>query len=64
MYLAVLGFYCTLFVKMGSGPLWAEKVGKEAERCHQSWWTNILYINNYVNVDKLVSNFLKNILGS
>ncbi|KAJ8912893.1 hypothetical protein NQ315_011216 [Exocentrus adspersus] len=52
-YCIVLAFYCTLFVKIGSGPFWQERVGVEQERCLQSWWTNLLHINNYVNVDKL-----------
>ncbi|XP_018568697.2 nose resistant to fluoxetine protein 6-like [Anoplophora glabripennis] len=52
-YVIVLAFYCTLFVKIGSGPFWQERVGLEQERCLQSWWTNLLHINNYAMVDKL-----------
>lgn len=55
VYAIVIGFYCTMFIKIGSGPLWNEKVGSEVERCHESWWTNILYINNYIKPQKLVS---------
>lgn len=54
-YAFMLAFYCTLFVKMGSGPLWKEKVGVERERCRASWWANVLFLNNYVNTDKIVS---------
>ncbi|XP_046395726.1 nose resistant to fluoxetine protein 6-like [Ischnura elegans] len=53
VYMVVLAFYTTLLVQFGSGPLWQQKVGLEAERCAESWWANVLYINNYVNPEKL-----------
>ncbi|KAL3267195.1 hypothetical protein HHI36_011331 [Cryptolaemus montrouzieri] len=52
-YAVVLGFYCTIFIQLGDGPFWDERVGVEQERCLESWWTNILYINNYVKADKI-----------
>ncbi|XP_055914390.1 nose resistant to fluoxetine protein 6-like [Eupeodes corollae] len=52
-YMAVLGFYMTWFSAMGDGPIWQSKIGLEQERCKESWWLNILYINNYVGTDKL-----------
>ncbi|XP_066151662.1 nose resistant to fluoxetine protein 6-like [Euwallacea fornicatus] len=52
-YAIILAFYCTLLVKLGSGPFWQQKVGLEQERCLASWWANLLYINNYVNTDKI-----------
>jgi hypothetical protein len=51
----VIAFYCTMFIKIGTGPLWNEKVGEEVERCRESWWANLLYVNNYVKPQKLVS---------
>lgn len=57
-YLAIIGFYMTWFPSMGSGPLWQQRIEREQERCQSSWWTNILYINNYINSDKLVSIYL------
>lgn len=54
-YAVIVAFYCTLLIKLGNGPLWEERIGIEQERCLSSWWTNLLYINNYVNVDKIVS---------
>lgn len=54
-YLAIIGFYITWFPSIGSGPLWQQRIEREQERCETSWWTNILYINNYINSDKLVS---------
>ncbi|XP_060528416.1 nose resistant to fluoxetine protein 6-like isoform X2 [Cylas formicarius] len=52
-YAVVLAFYCTLFIKLGTGPFWQQRVGLEQERCLASWWANLLYINNYVNTDKI-----------
>ncbi|XP_055843240.1 nose resistant to fluoxetine protein 6-like [Episyrphus balteatus] len=52
-YMAVLGFYMTWFSTMGNGPIWQSTIGLEQERCQQSWWLNILYINNYVGTDNL-----------
>ncbi|KAG8224977.1 hypothetical protein J437_LFUL003355 [Ladona fulva] len=53
VYMVVLAFYTTLLVQFGSGPLWEHKVGREAERCAENWWANVLYVNNYVNPEKL-----------
>lgn len=52
-YLVVLGLYMTVLNRTGDGPFWNTKIELEKERCFSSWWTNLLYINNYVNTDKL-----------
>ncbi|CAG9857869.1 unnamed protein product [Phyllotreta striolata] len=52
-YAVVLAFYCTIFYTLSDGPFWQERIGVEKERCSENWWTNLLYINNYVNADKL-----------
>ncbi|XP_030758304.1 nose resistant to fluoxetine protein 6-like [Sitophilus oryzae] len=52
-YLVVIGFYMTWLPSIGSGPFWDKFVVKEKERCLKSWWTNLLYINNYVQTDSL-----------
>lgn len=48
-------FYATIFYKLGSGPLWNKIIGSEKGYCEQNWWTNILLLNNYINVENLVS---------
>ncbi|KAF4533050.1 hypothetical protein B566_EDAN002613, partial [Ephemera danica] len=53
VYAIVLGVYATLFKYMGSGPIWATKVGVEVERCQENWWTNLLYVNNYINTEHM-----------
>lgn len=54
-YLVIIGFYMTWFPSLGDGPLWQQRIEREQERCISSWFLNILYINNYFNIDKLVS---------
>lgn len=54
-YAVIVAFYCTLLAKLGSGPLWKEKVLLEQERCRETWWTNLLFLNNYIHTDKIVS---------
>ncbi|CAH1712124.1 unnamed protein product [Aphis gossypii] len=36
---------------MFNGPLWASKMWPEAEKCKKFWWTNVLAISNFVDVD-------------
>ncbi|XP_015122529.1 nose resistant to fluoxetine protein 6 [Diachasma alloeum] len=51
-YLVMLGLYVTWLPRLDSGPLWYRMI-EEKERCQASWWTNILYVNNYVNTNQL-----------
>ncbi|XP_072180893.1 nose resistant to fluoxetine protein 6-like [Diadema setosum] len=39
--------YTFLYPYMGEGPSWPSRV-KDTESCHQWWWTNLLFINNFV----------------
>lgn len=54
-YLAVIALYATWLPKLGSGPLWDERMLTEQQRCRNSWWLNVLYINNYVGTEEIVS---------
>lgn len=51
----VVFFYASIFWRFGSGPLWDQVIGHESEACAKYWWTNLFYINNYINSEKLVS---------
>jgi hypothetical protein len=53
--LTVRLFYVSLMPKMGSGPLWKVTVVPESEYCLENWWTNLAYVNNYVHVERSVS---------
>jgi hypothetical protein len=50
-------FHATLLPHMGYGPFWKSMVGLQQQRCLTNWWTNLLYINNYVNVGDMVSKY-------
>lgn len=51
MYMAVLMFFACLYRYVGSGPLWVPEAG---DLCKKNWWTNLLYVNNLVNVEGMV----------
>lgn len=61
-YLAVIAVYATWLPRLGSGPLWQARMGLEQERCRRSWWLNVLYVNNYVGTDDIVSVHLVTLL--
>uniref|UniRef100_A0A182Y7U1 Nose resistant-to-fluoxetine protein N-terminal domain-containing protein n=1 Tax=Anopheles stephensi TaxID=30069 RepID=A0A182Y7U1_ANOST len=52
-YLAVIALYATWLPRLGDGPLWQERIELEQQRCQQSWWLNVLYVNNYLGTDSV-----------
>ncbi|KFM57567.1 Nose resistant to fluoxetine protein 6, partial [Stegodyphus mimosarum] len=34
---------------LGSGPIWHDSIDMFVDACYKNWWTNILFINNFVN---------------
>lgn len=58
----VVAFYAYVFPYIGDGPLWTEKLAIEANRCQENWWTNLLFINNYVHSDNQVKCLLSSTL--
>ncbi|XP_076179413.1 O-acyltransferase like protein isoform X2 [Ptiloglossa arizonensis] len=52
-YAMMIGFYATLFYKLGTGPQWHQWVGANKDYCRENWWTNLLYVNNYVNLPRM-----------
>ncbi|OWF37158.1 nose resistant to fluoxetine protein 6-like [Mizuhopecten yessoensis] len=53
-YMLVLMISATLTRYMGGdgGPQWVKK-GIEVDYCEDTWWTNLLYINNLVKTNKM-----------
>ncbi|KAK3916254.1 Nose resistant to fluoxetine protein 6 [Frankliniella fusca] len=49
VYAMVLLFHCTALPDMGSGPLWVEVAKPMSDSCRRWWWSNLLFLNNYVN---------------
>ncbi|KRZ89066.1 Nose resistant to fluoxetine protein 6, partial [Trichinella sp. T8] len=50
VYMAVLALHAVLTKYVSSGPLW-DTEGFDRESCAKSWWTNALYLNNFLNLD-------------
>nr|XP_023026922.1 nose resistant to fluoxetine protein 6-like [Leptinotarsa decemlineata] len=49
----VIFYYATLFKYTGQGPMWNTIIVPEVEDCRANWWTNLLYISNYIEVDHM-----------
>lgn len=43
----------SLVRKLGAGPIWTQLAGYEWGFCRKQWWTNILFINNFIGVDQM-----------
>ncbi|XP_008187815.1 nose resistant to fluoxetine protein 6 [Acyrthosiphon pisum] len=52
-YITAIVIFAFVLPYMGDGPLWKLIVYPEAEFCRKNWWTNLLFINNYVNADEM-----------
>lgn len=48
-------FYATVYYKIGEGPMWNTAILNEKNNCVDNWWTNLLYIGNYINSERSVS---------
>lgn len=57
VYAVIIFFFATLQYKMGSGPLWEAFIGTDKKNCQQTWWLNLLYLNNYIATDKTVNKY-------
>lgn len=51
MYMIILMIYTCLTTYLGDGPMWPKQI-ESAQNCRESWWTNLLYVNNLVLVNK------------
>ena len=41
-------------LRLGSGPLWNVIAKQENQFCVSNWWTNVLFVSNYVNSKEMV----------
>lgn len=51
-YMLFLMLYVPTVRYYGDGPFWPQQ-GTEINECENSWWTNLLYINNLVKTDEM-----------
>ncbi|KAL3870700.1 hypothetical protein ACJMK2_038744 [Sinanodonta woodiana] len=52
-YMLFLFFYSILYPYIGNGPYWFASSTRDWDMCKESWWTNLLYVNNLVKTDKM-----------
>ena len=55
VYMIALMFEARLTAYIGSGPLYPND-GFEKNKCEFTWWTNALYLNNFVDSKTMVRN--------
>uniref|UniRef100_A0A5S6R5D4 NRF domain-containing protein n=1 Tax=Trichuris muris TaxID=70415 RepID=A0A5S6R5D4_TRIMR len=51
VYLIVLVVYAVLVPKATDGPMWGGRGGFNSDNCAASWWTNVLYVNNFFHLN-------------
>ncbi|XP_058123502.1 nose resistant to fluoxetine protein 6-like [Anopheles ziemanni] len=51
-YAFILLLHATWLPKLQDGPFWPRGAEVERNLCRRNWWTNLLYVNNYVNADE------------
>ncbi|KAL1502201.1 hypothetical protein ABEB36_007377 [Hypothenemus hampei] len=49
----MVGIHGTWLVHLSRGPYWDEMVGQEYRNCRKNGWTNLLFVNNYVDSDNM-----------
>ncbi|XP_055604214.1 nose resistant to fluoxetine protein 6-like [Uranotaenia lowii] len=52
VYAYVVLLHATWLSKLQDGPVWPRGVLTEERFCRKNWWTNMLFLNNYVNSDE------------
>ncbi|XP_053201530.1 nose resistant to fluoxetine protein 6-like [Panonychus citri] len=51
-YIVTIGL-ALILPSLGQGPLWKETVNQVSTSCYSSWWTNLLYINNFIQTKNI-----------
>lgn len=49
VYAFLIFYNATWLLKMQDGPAWNHEVEMEQTFCRRNWWTNLLFVNNYVH---------------
>ncbi|EAT32977.1 AAEL014766-PA [Aedes aegypti] len=52
VYAFVVLLHATWLPKLQDGPVWKLATDTERAFCRRNWWTNLLYVNNYVHGDQ------------
>ena len=52
LLLLTILFHSTWFYRLGNSPMWNHVSFVDRQFCRANWWTNLLFLDNYVNVDQ------------
>ncbi|KAL0271282.1 UNVERIFIED_CONTAM: hypothetical protein PYX00_008422 [Menopon gallinae] len=52
VYYYLIWYTASAMSRFGSGPLWKAEFKKHTDFCSENWWTNVLFLNNYVNTTR------------
>lgn len=52
LLLLTILMHSTWLYRVGSGPLWDKVNFAERQFCRQNWWINMLFMDNYINVEE------------
>ena len=55
----IMMVYAVLMKYWSSGPQWPQEQDAYSTYCNESWWTNLLYVNNLVKVKKMVGSHFR-----
>ncbi len=53
--LVIFMLLTSLLPLMGSGPVWNQQILQQSYNCYNNWWQNILYLQNFVDTNKMVN---------
>lgn len=53
--LAVVFWYAFVMEHVGSGPYWNSAIAPNAELCKYNAWMNLLYVQNFIPFEEMVS---------
>ncbi|VVC41807.1 Nose resistant-to-fluoxetine protein, N-terminal,Acyltransferase 3 [Cinara cedri] len=49
-YCVIMAVTAYIVPHAGDGPFWPQNIWQEAENCKNYWWTNLLFISNFIDV--------------
>lgn len=44
----------TLFPPMFDGPIWSQLMTTISNQCSKTWWHNLIYLQNLIDIDNMV----------
>lgn len=44
--------HATWLYRLGDGPFWDKVNFSERQFCRENWWTNLIFLDNYINVEE------------